>query len=249
MRILGLLREGKIPSDQRAVLNPAQCQELLKSHPEWEIWLQPSSSRAIADADYADAGCRITEDLSACELIVSVKEVPEEHLVPGATHLFFSHTYKLQEYNRGLLLACLDKKVRLIDWELLRRKGKRLIGFGEYAGLVGAYEALRGWGIQRGSWSFTPAASLARVAALKSELAQNAWSSDARVVVTGVGRVGHGASEMLRSGGFREVSAADFLKDPVGPCFTVLGAERYAARKSDGGYDRNEFRTKPELYR
>lgn len=249
MRILGLLREGKIPSDQRAVLNPAQCQELLKNYPDWEIWLQPSSRRAIADADYADAGCRIAEDLSACELIISVKEVPVEQLVPGATHLFFSHTYKRQEYNRGLLQACLDKKVRLIDWELLRRKGKRLIGFGEYAGLVGAYEALRGWGIQRGSWSFTPAASLARVAALKSELAQHAWSPDARVVVTGVGRVGHGASEMLRSGGFREVSAADFLKDPAGPCFTVLGAEHYAARQSDGGYDRSEFRTKPERYR
>ena len=52
---------------------------------------------------------------------------------------------------------------------------------------MGVYEALRGWGLQRGAWSFSPAAALGRVDALKAELAQHAWPSDARVVLTGTG--------------------------------------------------------------
>ena len=131
MRILGLLREGRSPSDQRAVLNPAQCRELLDRHPDWRIWVQPSSVRAIPDAAYAEAGCELVEDLRTAELILSVKEVPVANLVSGGTHFFFSHTYKGQPYNRGLLRACLEAGVRLVDWELLRRDGKRLIGFGE----------------------------------------------------------------------------------------------------------------------
>jgi peptidyl-dipeptidase Dcp len=248
MRILGLLREGKKPSDQRAVLNPAQCRELLDRHPDWRIWVQPSSVRAIPDADYAAAGCVLTEDLSAAELILSVKEVPPAQLVAGGTHFFFSHTYKGQPYNRGLLRACLDAPVRLIDWELLRRDEQRLIGFGEYAGLVGVYEALRGWGLQRQSWTFTPALQLGRVASLKAELAQHSWPSDARVVLTGSGRVGRGAAEMLRAGGFAEVAPADFLAEAPGPCFTVLEAKEYAARTSDGGFDRREFHAEPGRY-
>ncbi|MFZ9597893.1 MAG: alanine dehydrogenase, partial [Schleiferiaceae bacterium] len=123
MRILGLLREGKSPSDQRAVLNPAQCRELLDRHPDWRIWVQPSRVRAIPDAAYAEAGCELVEDLRTAELILSVKEVPVANLVPGGTHFFFSHTYKGQPYNRGLLRACLEAGVRLVDWELLRRDG------------------------------------------------------------------------------------------------------------------------------
>ena len=119
MRILGILREEKIPADQRAVLNPAQCRELLDRHPDWQIWVQPSSVRAIQDAEYVAAGCFVAEDLGPAELIISVKEVPVDELVPGATHFFFSHTYKGQPYNRGLLRACLDRDVRLIDWEPL----------------------------------------------------------------------------------------------------------------------------------
>ena len=248
MRILGILREGKIPADQRAVLNPAQCRELLDRNPDWQIWVQPSSVRAIQDAEFVAAGCFVAEDLGPAELIISVKEVPVDELVPGATHFFFSHTYKGQPYNRGLLSACLDRDVRLIDWELLRQNGKRIIGFGEYAGLVGAYEALRGWGLQRGTWSFPPALELGRVAALKAELAAHTWPSDARIVLTGVGRVGHGASEMLRAGGFREVPPTEFLHGAEGPCFTVLEAEHYVQRASDGGYDRSEFRAHPERY-
>ncbi|MGA1381080.1 MAG: NAD(P)-dependent oxidoreductase, partial [Schleiferiaceae bacterium] len=248
MRILGLLREGKTPADQRAVLNPAQCRELLDRHPDWQIWVQPSSVRAIPDADYVAAGCFMAEDLERAELILSVKEVPPGDLVPGATHFFFSHTYKCQPYNRGLLRACLEAEVRLIDWELLKRNGQRIIGFGEYAGLVGAYEALRGWGLQRGTWTFTPAASLGRVAELKAELAQHPWPSDARVVLTGTGRVGHGAAEMLRAGGFAEVDPSAFLAGAHGPCFTVLGAKDYARRRTDGGFDRSEFHAHPERY-
>lgn len=248
MRILGLLREGKTPSDQRAVLNPAQCRELMDRHPDWRIWVQPSSVRAIPDAAYVAAGCDLVEDLSPAELILSVKEVPYANLVAGAAHFFFSHTYKGQPYNRGLLRACLEAGVRLIDWELLRRDGQRLIGFGEYAGLVGAYEALRGWGLQRGTWNFTPAAQLGRVAALKAELAQHAWPLEARVVLTGTGRVGHGAAEMLRAGGFAEVEPAAFLAGAQGPCFTVLAAKDYARRPADGGFDRLEFHKHPERY-
>ena len=135
---IGIIREGKVPPDQRVPLTPEQCAEVLVRFPYIELAVQPSDVRRITDAEYTEAGVQLQEDLSDCDVLFGVKEVPVDQLIPEKTYFFFSHTYKLQPYNAKLLRACIDKKVRLIDYELLKRPGgQRIIGFGRYAGIVG----------------------------------------------------------------------------------------------------------------
>ena len=246
--IFGLIREGKTPPDRRAVLNPAQCAHLIaQGH---TIVVEPSPIRCYPDADYAAVGCIVGGDLNICDVLLGVKEVPVVELHEGATHFFFSHTYKEQPYNRALLKACLQKHVRLIDWELLKHNGQRVIGFGLYAGLVGAYEAMRGFAQQEGQPSLPAAAELGWVADLKKQLhahPKGPW----KVVLTGKGRVGQGANEMLHAGGFTEVSPEAFLAHPVGDhaVFTVLDTKDYVARKDGQPYDKADFYAHPEAYK
>ena len=246
--IFGLIREGKTPPDRRAVLNPAQCAHLIaQGH---TIVVEPSPIRCYPDADYAAVGCIVGGDLSICDVLLGVKEVPVVELHEGATHFFFSHTYKEQPYNRALLKACLQKHVRLIDWELLKHNGQRVIGFGIYAGLVGAYEAMRGFALQEGQPSLPAAAELGWVADLKKQLhahPKGPW----KVVLTGKGRVGQGAKEMLHAGGFTEVSPEAFLAHPAGDhaVFTVLDTKDYVALKDGQPYDKADFYAQPEAYK
>ncbi|KRO59207.1 MAG: hypothetical protein ABR98_02460 [Cryomorphaceae bacterium BACL7 MAG-120910-bin2] len=247
--IVGLIREGKTPPDRRAVLTPQQCAQFLAQFPEHSIFAEPSAVRCFPDQAYAEAGCHITTRMSECDVLLGVKEVPIKDLVPGATHFFFSHTYKEQPYNRALLKACIQKKVRLIDWELLKRDGKRLIGFGHYAGLVGAYETLRGFLQMKGLAPLPPAADLAWVDQLKTALNQHTkdgW----RIVLTGTGRVAQGATEMLLAGGCTQVSPQDFIVGtmPSAPIFTVLTAIDYVQHKDGKPFNKSEFYTHPERF-
>jgi alanine dehydrogenase len=140
---IGIIREGKVPPDHRVALTPEQCAQV-KSQMAVDVVVQPSSIRKFSDAEYAQAGIVLQEDLSDCDLIIGVKEVPVAMLIPGKSYMFFSHTFKKQPYNAKLLKAILDRKIRLIDYEVIKDKNKkRLIGFGRYAGIVGAYHAFR----------------------------------------------------------------------------------------------------------
>ena len=105
---LGIVREGKTPPDQRVPLTPEQCATLIARHPELEIVVQPSPVRRITDAEYVAAGLRLHEDLSSCDVLIGVKEVNVEDLIPSKTYLFFSHTHKLQPYNASLLAGVLE---------------------------------------------------------------------------------------------------------------------------------------------
>src|SRR5690606_3608219 len=122
---------GKTPPDKRVPLTPKQCKELLETYPNLEIYVQPSPIRTFADSEYTDQGIELREDLSNCDLLMGIKEVPIDMLIPGKSYMFFSHTFKKQRYNRKLLQAILDKKITLIDYEVLTdERGSRLIGFG-----------------------------------------------------------------------------------------------------------------------
>ncbi|MDB4694779.1 alanine dehydrogenase, partial [Flavobacteriales bacterium] len=150
---LGILREGKTPPDQRVPLTPDQCVLLQERFPELDIAVQPSPVRRIRDAEYASVGLKMQEDLSDRDVLIGVKEVNAEELIADKTYLFFSHTHKLQPYNANLLAEILKKRIRLIDYELLKRpSGRRIIGFGRWAGLVGAYNGIRAWGERTGSF-------------------------------------------------------------------------------------------------
>ena len=143
-----------MPPDQRVPLTPEHCAAVLERFPYVELVVQPSPVRRITDEEYTAAGIEVNEDLSDCDVLFGVKEVPIDQLIEDKTYFFFSHTYKLQPYNAKLLRACLDKRIRLIDYELLKRpNGQRIIGFGRYAGVVGTYNAFRTFGGQHGTYA------------------------------------------------------------------------------------------------
>jgi saccharopine dehydrogenase (NAD+, L-lysine forming) len=124
---IGIIREGKTPPDFRVPLTPAQCAAVKKKYPQIELVVQPSPIRKFRDDEYTAAGISLQEDLSDCDLLMGVKEVPIDMLIPSKTYLFFSHTIKKQPHNAKLMRALLDKKIRLVDYETLKgTDGKRL---------------------------------------------------------------------------------------------------------------------------
>jgi alanine dehydrogenase len=148
MRI-GIIREGKLPADKRTPFTPEHCSELLVKYPELHIQVQRSSTRCFDDIAYQQHGAELTDDVNNCDVIFGVKEVPYHMLAPGKTMFFFSHTIKQQPYNRELLREVLRQKVRLIDYETLTYpNGVRVLGFGRYAGIVGAYHAINAYGMR-----------------------------------------------------------------------------------------------------
>ena len=110
---IGLIREGKVPPDHRVPLTPKQCKSIQAIYPNVEIIVQPSPIRAYKDEEYVAEGMKLNEDLSACDIIMGVKEVNISDLIPNKKFLFFSHTLKKQPYNRDLLRAILEKKIQL----------------------------------------------------------------------------------------------------------------------------------------
>ena len=247
---IGIIREGKVPPDQRVPLTPEQCAEVLVRFPYIELAVQPSDVRRITDAEYTEAGVQLQEDLSDCDVLFGVKEVPVDQLIPEKTYFFFSHTYKLQPYNAKLLRACIDKKVRLIDYELLKRPGgQRIIGFGRFADIVGTYNAFRTYGAHHGTYDLPRAIECADRKEMEGHLAKVQLAPTAKIALTGHGRVGNGAREILEAMRIREVHPVDYLREDFGePVFTHLDLEDYNRRRGDGGFDFDEFCSDPIDY-
>ncbi len=246
---IGIIREGKVPPDHRVALTPEQC-ALVKSQMDVDVVVQPSSIRKFSDAEYAQAGIVLQEDLSDCDLIIGVKEVPVSMLITGKSYMFFSHTFKKQPYNAKLLKAILDRKIRLIDYEVIKDKNKkRLIGFGRYAGIVGAYHAFRSFGLKHGLFSIKAPHECADRKELEQQLSLVKLPASMRVVVTGFGRVGHGAEEILKLLPLRRVTEADFLSENYSePVYTHLDTADYYVRKDRGGFDKADFYNNPDHY-
>jgi len=139
---IGLIREGKIPPDKRVPFTPLQAEEIEQRFPQVKIVCEPSEVRAYKDSEYRELGISIGE-MNDCDILMGIKEVPIKNLIADKTYLFFSHTMKKQPYNRGLLQEVLRKKIRLLDYEALKdTQGNRLVAFGRFAGIVGAYNVL-----------------------------------------------------------------------------------------------------------
>lgn len=248
---IGIIKEGKVPPDMRVPLTPEQCAKIEQIYPEVKIYVQKSPIRAFKDEEYAAKGLELVDDLSNCDIIIGVKEVNIEDLIPNKTFMFFSHTLKKQPYNRELLRAIIDKKIRLIDYEGLRNKqNRRVIGFGRYAGIVGAYNGFLTYGLKHGLYELKPAHICEDRKEVEEELKKVKLPSDARFLLTGFGRVGHGAREILDLLPIKEVSPEEYLNEEFDePVFTHLEVEDYYERKSDRGFDKSEFYADPSGYR
>jgi alanine dehydrogenase len=248
---IGILREGKIPSDHRVPLTPAQCKLLQEIYPQLKIIVQPSEIRAFKDEEYAQNGIPLSEDLSECDIIMGVKEVNVDALIPNKKFIFFSHTIKKQPYNRKLLRAILENKIELIDYELIKNKqGKRLIGFGRYAGIVGTYNAFRLFGLKKSLFDLLPAHKCADRKQMESELTKITLPVNTKIVLTGFGRVGYGAREIVDVLPIKEVSPEEFLNNSFSePVFTHLEVDDYYGRIDGKEFDKQDFYANPHLYK
>ncbi|MBP8824799.1 MAG: alanine dehydrogenase [Flavobacteriales bacterium] len=247
---IGLIREGKNPPDRRVPLTPKQCREALLQG--IDIAVQRSSVRAYTDDEYTAMDVRVTEDLTDRELIIGVKEVPQDMLMAGKAYLFFSHTIKKQPSNAKLLRTVLDRRITLLDHELLTDKqGIRVLAFGKWAGVVGAYNAFRAWEVKDGGKpTLKPAHACHDRAEMDLHLADLAIPKDLRIVLTGAGRVGHGAMETLDRVGIERVSPEDFLhRAHSGPVYTVLDSEHLYERTDGQAFDTPAFHADPRGHR
>ncbi|MDE3184024.1 MAG: alanine dehydrogenase [Bacteroidota bacterium] len=245
---IGLIREGKTPPDNRVALTPAQC-KWVQENKNISIVVQHSPTRCYSDTDYVRAGIEVKEDISGCDILFGIKEVPVDRLIAGKTYFFFSHTRKLQPYNQKLLRAIISKKITLIDYECLEHAdGTRLIGFGFFAGVVGAHNGMMAYGNRTGKYF------LNRVYKKRNfqELIHTYFGlklPNVKVVVTGSGRVAHGILEIMNLMEIHEAEPDEFKTTSFSyPVYVHLkGADLYT-NKLTGKYTRKEFHEHPENY-
>jgi saccharopine dehydrogenase (NAD+, L-lysine forming) len=246
---IGLIAEGKTPADNRVALTPAQCRWLHSNVDDARITVQSSASRCYSDEEYRRAGITVTEDISDCDILMGIKEVPYSSLVPNKTYLFFSHTIKKQAHNQRLMQTVLQKKIRLIDYECLKHEdGQRILGFGFFAGVVGAHNGMMCYGTRTGAFH------LPRVFEQKDfrSLIHSYFGLKVppiKIMVTGSGRVAHGVLEIMNLMGILEVEPEDYLaRSYAYPVYTQLKGAGLYAHKETGAYNRDHFHNHPQQY-
>jgi alanine dehydrogenase len=244
---LALIREGKTPADSRVVLSPEQAAQVQEKFPGVQVVCQSSEIRCFTDEQYREQGIEVVKDISDCEVLLGVKEVPMPELIPDKTYFFFSHTIKKQPYNRKLLRKILEKNIRLVDYERLTTDtGERVVAFGRFAGIVGAYNGLYTFGQKYKLYDIRRAKDCYDMADLKKEYAK-IQLPPIKITVTGAGRVAHGAMEVLDGVGIRKVTPAEYLEhDFQEPVYTQLEVTDYNRKKGGGEFSQQEFFEHPE---
>lgn len=245
----GIIKERKNPPDRRVVLPPKACQNVANQFPEAEIWVEPSPIRAFPDHDYKNLGFKLTEEMQNCEVLIGVKEVPIAALIPHKKYFFFSHTIKKQPYNRDLLRAVLEKNIELYDHEVITAaSGQRLVAFGRYAGIVGAYNGFRAYGLKYNSFHLPKAETLHGQQELIAEL-RKLRLSPIKILLSGAGRVGNGAKEMLDAMDILQVDVNTFLNDTFEkPVYCQIDVLDYNQRKDGQQLGAQDFFSHPEAY-
>ena len=247
---IGILREGKIPVDRRVPLNPEQCLEVLQKFPHVELFIQPSDVRCIPNGEYAEKGLTLQEDLSHCDILMGIKEVPIHQLIAHKTYLFFSHTIKQQSHNQRLFQEIASKKITLIDYEALKDKqDNRVIAFGRFAGIVGAYNTFKLIGKKYKLFDLKPAYDCYDMADLKAQL-HHIKIPPLKFVVTGAGRVGKGVLEIFQAIGLKSVSPEEFLTlNTINEAvYTNLSSKHYHVRKDGHLYQAQDFYKEPAKF-
>ncbi len=246
---IGLLRETKNPPDRRAALTPNTAKEIVDKFSNIELFVQPGQFRAFKDEEYIAKGITIKENLSECDILIGVKEVKIDAFIENKTYMFFSHVAKFQSYNKPLLKAVIDKKITLIDYEYLtNEKGMRLVAFGKWAGVVGAYNGVRAWGLRTKQFNLKHAYEYHD----RDEMYKNCNNTKIqpiKIVITGGGRVANGAMETLHAFGIQEVSTKEFLQNQFDiPVFTKVEPWDYVKHKAGREFELEHFFKNPQEY-
>lgn len=244
-----IIKERKNPPDRRVVFSPETLAEARTQFPDAEFVVESSDIRVFSDESYAKLGFEVTNDVSDADVMIGVKEVPLEHLMPNKKYFYFSHTIKKQPYNRKLLVAMLERNIEMFDHEtIVRENNMRLIGFGRYAGLVGAYNGFRALGLRDGLFSLPKVETLADLDEVKSEL-DKITLPNIKILLTGTGKVAHGAKEILDHLNIKEISDALYLTSKfTEPVYVMADVMEYAKRKDGKVGDKWEFYKDPSDY-
>jgi alanine dehydrogenase len=249
MATIGLLKEGKIPQDNRVALTPAQCKWIRQERSDVKIIAQPSDGRCYTNEEYERAGVALSDDMTQCDILLGIKEVPVKELINDKIYLFFSHTKKKQPHNRELLQTILQKNITLIDYECLEHEdGQRIIGFGFFAGIVGAHNGMWAYGNRTGLYN------MGRVYEQKNfkELIHTYFGlkiPNVKIAITGSGRVAHGLLEIMNLMGVHEVEPDEYLVRRFSyPVYTQLKGQDLYMHHQTGKYSREDFHTNSQNY-
>ena len=246
---LGLIREGKVPPDSRVAIIPEQAKAIEKGG-QYKVMVQPSNNRCYSDEEYLEAGLSLSDNMEECDFLLGIKEVPKEQLLPGKKYFFFSHTYKKQTYNQPLLQKIIDDQITLFDYELLTNENsQRVIAFGYFAGMVGAHNAL---------YTYAQRSKLFEIKRLKNcfdyaeavDTYKQITFPPIKIVLTGTGRVGSGAEQVLLDMGIQKVSKDDFQNKSFSHAvFTQLAPVDYVSRIDGSAFDLHHFFNNPTDYK
>jgi alanine dehydrogenase len=245
----GIIKERKNPPDKRVVFSPDQLARLLQLHPDLSVKVESSDTRVFTDEEYKNKGIEVTNDLSDCDFLLGIKEIPVEYLIPNKSYFFFSHTIKKQPHNRKLLQTILEKNIDLYDFEtIVDTANHRLIGFGKYAGIVGTYNSIRAFGIKFELFKLPKAETLSGKEALIAHL-KRLILPPLKFVVTGTGNVGSGVKEVLDAIKVKEVSIENYLtKKYTQSVYTQIHTLDYNRRMDGKLFDFADFYKNPQDY-
>ncbi|MGG7035548.1 MAG: NAD(P)-dependent oxidoreductase [Flavobacterium sp.] len=245
----GIIKERKKSPDTRAIFSPTALIKLKQQYPDIEIKIESSDIRVFTDQQYRDLGFEVGTDMTDCDVLFGIKEVPSEYLIPNKKYFFFSHTIKKQPHNRQMLQSILEKKIDLYDYEtLVDESGKRIIGFGRYAGIVGAYNGIRAFGIKFEMFNLPKAITLSGKDELITRLKRQVLPP-LKIVLTGHGKVANGAMEILDGMKIKKVSVENFLtKNYSSPVYVQLDTLDYNKRIDGKESSKADFYQNPSEY-
>jgi len=247
---IGLIREWKVPPDNRVALTPKTCVHIEETYPQIKIVAEPSPDRCFTGQQYTEERLQLKDDLRNCDILMGIKEVPPEKLIEGKTYFFFSHTKKKQAYNKSLMQALITKKIRMIDYECLTHSDEqRILGFGFYAGVVGAHNGLLAYGKKFGLYDL-PAAHMAGSYASIITSYEHFKLPNIKIAVTGSGKVATGVLDIMTKLDIEPVEPEDFLTHEYDyPVYTHLKGNALYARKDNDLFHRDDFHANPKAYK
>ncbi len=246
---IGILREEKVPHDRRVAFTPEQCKHI-ESTFNVKIIVQPSDWRVIKDSQYTAEGITLQDNLTDCDILIGIKEVPAENLIPEKKYLFFSHTIKKQAHNKKLMKALIEKKICMIDYETMTDEHfNRIIGFGHYAGIVGTYNGILGYGLKYNLFNLKRAVDCADMNEVKEEL-KKVNLPNLKIIITGNGRVANGAIELAGMLHLRRITPYEFTHYTFRePTYTQLHSSNYNEPLDGSAWNTEKFYSHPDKFR
>jgi len=245
---IGVIKEGKTPPDERVPLSPEQCKEITEKYPNINLVVQKSNIRRFKDEEYANCGIELVDNVDDCDVLAGVKEVPISQLIANKKYFYFSHTTKKQPYNKELLKAMIAKNITMIDYEgLTNERGTRLIGFGKYAGIVGAYNSFYALGQRNKSFDLKRAYKCEDRAEMEGEMSKITLPSNYKIITTGGGRVASGIVEILEKINIKKVSPEAVLNENFNePVYAQIQVDDYYKKADGSDFTRKDVYNNPQ---